>query len=315
MGKLYVAGIGPGNEDGMTVKVRRILDECPVIVGYKTYIELVRPILGEDKKYVDTGMRREKERCRMALQEASAADAKVCMICSGDASVYGMAGLVLEMAEEYPPVTVEVIPGVTAALSGSAVLGAAVGHDCALISLSDLLTPREVIDKRLSTAADGDFVICLYNPESRTRKGYLKHACEIILNYRDSGKGGQRQVPWSFYWPGRGLRHTGDAALLGLSSRCPGDSGRRGHPFSRAHRYGGAHALPVPHVHRRGPDHAPRDVCAYGRAYAFTHPGAHGHPGAHARGPLRGPVPGQVHRGRGADRDLLPKPGPGHLPL
>lgn len=184
MGKLYVAGIGPGNEDGMTVKVRRILDECPVIVGYKTYIELVRPILGEDKKYVDTGMRREKERCRMALEEASAADAKVCMICSGDASVYGMAGLVLEMAEEHPPVTVEVIPGVTAALSGSAVLGAAVGHDCALISLSDLLTPREVIDKRLSTAADGDFVICLYNPESRTRKGYLKHACEIILNYR-----------------------------------------------------------------------------------------------------------------------------------
>lgn len=185
MGILYVAGIGPGNEDGMTVKVRRILDECPVIAGYKTYIELVKPILGADKKYVDTGMRMEKERCRMALEEACGDDAKVCMICSGDASVYGMAGLVLEMAEEYPEVRVEVIPGVTAALSGSAVLGAAVGHDCALISLSDLLTPREVIDKRLSAAAEGDFVICLYNPESRTRKGYLKRACEIILKYRD----------------------------------------------------------------------------------------------------------------------------------
>lgn len=185
MGKLYVVGIGPGNEDGMTVKARRVLDECHVIVGYKTYIGLVKPILGADRKYLDTGMRREKERCLIALEEADKPDAKVCMICSGDASVYGMAGLVLEMAGEYPGVSVEVVPGVTAALAGSALLGAAVGHDCALISLSDLLTPSDVIDKRLKAAAEGDFVICLYNPGSRTRTGYLKHACEIIMDYRD----------------------------------------------------------------------------------------------------------------------------------
>ena len=186
MGKLYVAGIGPGNENGMTIRVKRVLEECPVIVGYKTYIDLVKPIIGSDKEYIDTGMRRETERCRIALEKASGPDAKVCMICSGDASVYGMAGLVLEMAADHPEVNVEVIPGVTAALSGSAVLGAAVGHDCAIISLSDLLTPPSVIEKRVKAAAEGDFVICLYNPGSKTRTEHLKDACRIILKYRSA---------------------------------------------------------------------------------------------------------------------------------
>lgn len=185
MGKLYVVGIGPGDEDGMTIKAHRVLEECPVIVGYKTYIALIRPMFGEEKKYIDTGMRQETERCRMALEEADKPDAKVCMVCSGDAALYGMASLVLEMAKDHPDVNIEVVPGVTAALAGSAVLGAAIGHDCALISLSDLLTPPEVIEKRLKAAAEGDFVICLYNPESRTRRGYLKKACDLIMKYRD----------------------------------------------------------------------------------------------------------------------------------
>lgn len=185
MGKLYVVGIGPGNEEGMTIRARRILDECRIIAGYKTYISLVREYLSEDKEYIETGMRQETERCRMALERASVSDEPVCMICSGDAGIYGMAGIVLELAAEYPGVDIEVVPGVTAALSGSALLGAAIGHDLAIISLSDLLTPWEVIEKRLICAADGDFVICLYNPESMNRAGYLKKACDIVLKYRN----------------------------------------------------------------------------------------------------------------------------------
>lgn len=185
MGKLYVVGIGPGNEEGMTIRARRILDECRIIAGYKTYISLVREYLSEDKEYIETGMRQETERCRMALERASVSDEPVCMICSGDAGIYGMAGIVLELAAEYPGVDIEVVPGVTAALSGSALLGAAIGHDLAIISLSDLLTPWEVIEKRLICAADGDFVICLYNPESMNRVGYLKKACDIVLKYRN----------------------------------------------------------------------------------------------------------------------------------
>ena len=184
MGKLYVVGIGPGNEEGMTIQARRILDECRIIVGYKTYIGLVRPFL-KDKEYIETGMREEAARCRMALERAAGSDEPVCMICSGDAGIYGMAGIVLELAPEYPGAEIEVIPGVTAAMSGSALLGAAVGHDSAIISLSDLLTPWEVIEKRLKCAAEGDFVICLYNPASRNRAGYLKRACDIVLEYRD----------------------------------------------------------------------------------------------------------------------------------
>ncbi len=234
-GKLYVVGLGPGNEDGMTIRARRILDECPVIVGYKTYIDIVRGILStytsagnsdlssypdkavpdnincEDSKrnitdsnntignedntgfevsskvknYIETGMRQEVERCRLALEKAADTVEPVCMVCSGDSGVYGMAGIILELAPKYTNVDIEIIPGVTAALSGSALLGAAVGHDCAIISLSDLLTPAEVIEKRLRAAAEGDFVICLYNPASRTRTENLKRACEILLSYKD----------------------------------------------------------------------------------------------------------------------------------
>ena len=185
MGKLYVVGIGPGSEDGMTIRARRVLDKCRIIAGYKTYIELVKPMLSDNKEYVETGMRQEIERCRKALDIAMSGNEDVAMICSGDACIYGMAGIIFELSAEYPGVETEVIPGVTAALSGSALLGAAAGHDLAIISLSDLLTPNEIIEKRLRAAAEGDFVISLYNPASKTRTGHLKKACELLLEYRD----------------------------------------------------------------------------------------------------------------------------------
>ena len=186
MSRLYVVGIGPGNEEGMTIRARRILDECRIIAGYGMYIDLVRPFLSDDKEYLTTGMRAEEERCRMALSAAQERGEDVCMICSGDSCIYGMAGILFELSGDYPDVSIEVIPGVTAALSGSAVLGAAAGHDLAIISLSDLLTPWDVISKRLEAAAEGDFVICLYNPASHKRRDHLKRACGIISRFRSA---------------------------------------------------------------------------------------------------------------------------------
>ena len=174
--------MGPGAYEQMTVKAVRTLEKCDVIVGYTVYIELLKEYF-PDKRYLTTSMRQEAARCRMAFEEA-AKGAVTAMVCSGDAGIYGMAGLMYEIGEEYPEVAIEVIPGVTAALGGSAVLGAAVGHDVSLISLSDLLTPWEKIEKRIRGAAMADFVICLYNPSSRKRADYLKKACEYILEYQ-----------------------------------------------------------------------------------------------------------------------------------
>ena len=171
MNKVYVIGMGPGAYEQMTVKAVRTLEKCDVIVGYTVYIELLKEYF-PDKRYLTTSMRQEAARCRMAFEEA-AKGAVTAMVCSGDAGIYGMAGLMYEIGEEYPEVAIEVIPGVTAALGGSAVLGAAVGHDVSLISLSDLLTPWELIEERLRCAAKADFVICLYNPSSRKRSTYL----------------------------------------------------------------------------------------------------------------------------------------------
>jgi precorrin-3B C17-methyltransferase len=129
-------------------------------------------------------MRKEVERCRMALEEA-VAGRKVAMVCSGDPGVYGMAGLIYELAHEYPPVDIEVIPGVSASNGGAAVLGAPLMHDYCVISLSDLLTPWEKIEKRLIAAAEADFVISLYNPSSHKRPDYLQKACDILLTHKD----------------------------------------------------------------------------------------------------------------------------------
>lgn len=179
MNRVYVVGIGPGSPEQMTAAARNVLDFCDVIVGYTVYVELVKKLLPV-KEYLTTPMRQEAERCRMAFTEARKGK-KVAMICSGDAGVYGMSGLMLEVGREYPDCEVTVISGVTAALAGAAVLGAPLMHDFAVISLSDLLTPWKEIEKRLRLAAEADFVICLYNPASKKRADYLQKACDILL--------------------------------------------------------------------------------------------------------------------------------------
>lgn len=182
MGKIYVVGIGPGAFEGMTKQAKDALDACNVIVGYTVYVDLVREHFA-DKQFLTTPMRKEVDRCRLAFEEAEKGKT-VAMICSGDAGVYGMSGLMLEIGVEYPQIPVEVIPGVTAAIGGAAVLGAPLIHDFALISLSDLLTPWEKIEKRLLAASEADFVICLYNPSSKKRHDYLQKACDLMMRHK-----------------------------------------------------------------------------------------------------------------------------------
>ena len=181
--KVTVIGLGPGGGVDLTGRARAALETCDLIVGYTAYIELVRPDFPE-KEVLSTGMRREVDRCRAAV-EAALTGKNVAVVCSGDSGVYGMAGLVYEVAQEYDPIEIEVIPGITAACGGAAVLGAPLTHDFAVISLSDLLTPWEKIEKRLTAAAQADFVICLYNPSSRNRPDYLQRACDILLRDKD----------------------------------------------------------------------------------------------------------------------------------
>ena len=181
MAKLYVVGIGPGSYENMTMRAQQALAGCDVIVGYNVYVDLVKDHFA-DKEFLTTPMRKEVERCELALEKAQEGRT-VAMICSGDAGVYGMSGLIEELAVKYPDVEVETVPGVSAVLSGAAVLGAALLHDFAVISLSDWLTPWEKIEKRLAFAAQADFVMCFYNPSSHVRKDYLQKACEILLQY------------------------------------------------------------------------------------------------------------------------------------
>ena len=179
MAKLYVVGIGPGSEAAMTGDAKRAIEESEIIGGYTVYAELVRKIY-PDKEYFTTPMTKEIDRCRLAL--AYAAEGRTCsMVCSGDAGVYGMAGPILQLLPEYPDVDVIVVPGLTAANSGAAVLGAPLTNDYCVISLSDALTPWQVIEKRLRAAAMGDFVTVL-----RRRADYLGKACDILLETRSA---------------------------------------------------------------------------------------------------------------------------------
>ena len=182
MSKVMVVGIGPGNYEEMTIRAAEALRSADVIIGYTVYVDLVREHF-PGKEFLTTPMTKEVERCELAFEQAAAGKVTA-MICSGDAGVYGMSGLILEIGERYPQIPVEIISGVTAAIGGAAVLGAPLIHDFAVISLSDLLTPWEKIEKRLAMAAEGDFVICLYNPSSRKRHDYLQRACDIILKSR-----------------------------------------------------------------------------------------------------------------------------------
>ena len=175
MNKLYVVGIGPGEYEQMTVRAINALKGSDTIIGYTVYVDLVKEHF--------PGMKKEVDRCVMAFQEAMKGKT-VSMICSGDAGVYGMSGLMYEVGKDYPQVELEIIPGVTAATGGAAVLGAPLIHDFCLISLSDLLTPWEKIESRLLHASEADFVICLYNPSSKKRHDYLMKACDLMMRYK-----------------------------------------------------------------------------------------------------------------------------------
>ena len=178
--KVTVIGLGPGGGADLTGRARAALEGCDLLVGYTAYIDLVKDQF-PDKETLSTGMRREVDRCRAAV-EAALAGRDVAVVCSGDAGVYGMAGLIYEVAQEYPPIEIGVVPGITAACGGAALLGAPLTHDFAVVSLSDLLTPWEKIEKRLTAAAQADFVLCLYNPASKSRPDYLQRACGILLS-------------------------------------------------------------------------------------------------------------------------------------
>jgi len=182
MNKVLAVGLGPGGGEYLTGQARQALELADVLCGYTAYVEQALRLCPGKESYA-TPMTRELERCRWAMETAQAGKT-VAMVCSGDAGVYGMAGPLLQLGREFPEVEVEVVPGVTAALAGAAVLGAPLAHDFCVISLSDLLTPWEVIEKRLTCAAEGDFSLCLYNPASRRRTEHLRRACGILLKSR-----------------------------------------------------------------------------------------------------------------------------------
>ena len=181
---VYVVGLGPGDVFYLTQEAQSALEHADAICGFKLYIDLIEPEFPCEEYYA-TGMTQEIDRCRWALEKARTGK-RVALVCSGDAGVYGMASPLLELAAEYPDVEVEVVPGLTAALSGAAVLGAPLAHDFCVISLSDRLTPWEMIEKRLACAAMGDFCVALYNPSSKGRPDYLQKAVRILLQ---NGKG------------------------------------------------------------------------------------------------------------------------------
>lgn len=177
--KIFIVGMGPGKEEMMTLEAIQALEDSDVIIGYPLYLEL----LGErfrDKEFFSTPMKQEIERCEKCFEETGKGK-QVALVCSGDAGIYGMASLMYEIGKGYPETELVVIPGITAASSGAAVLGAPINHDFCVISLSDLLTPWEKIARRLQAAAEGDFAIAIYNPASRKRQDYLARACEILL--------------------------------------------------------------------------------------------------------------------------------------
>ena len=177
--RIYIVGMGPGREDMMTWEAVRALEQADVIVGYTVYLDLLGSRF-RNKEMISTPMRREEERCRICFEEARKGK-RVALVCSGDAGIYGMASLMYEIGREYPDTELVAAAGITAASSGAAVLGAPLNHDFCTVSLSDLLTPWEVIERRLEGAARGDFVIVLYNPSSRRRRDYLRQACSILL--------------------------------------------------------------------------------------------------------------------------------------
>ena len=200
---LYVIGIGPGDQQMMTLEAIEAIKQADIIVGYKTYTHLVKS-LTMDKEVIKTGMCKEIERCQAAI-DLAVSGKTVALISSGDAGIYGMAGLVLElMTKQNLDLSVKVISGVTASTAAATLLGAPLMHDFCHISLSDLLTPWDVIEKRIVNAAEADFVICFYNPRSRGRPDHLACAFELMQPFKaastpvgivkDAGR--KRQAKW-----------------------------------------------------------------------------------------------------------------------
>ena len=182
MKKVYAIGIGPGDAGYLAPRAKEVIASCSVVVGYTAYIRLIEELL-VGKEVIDTGMTGEVERCERALLEAGKGK-QVAVISSGDAGIYGMAALLYELREKHKDVELEVIAGITAASAAAAILGSPLANDFAVISLSDLLTPWAVIEKRLAATAQADMVVCLYNPQSQKRSDYLAKACNIFLRYK-----------------------------------------------------------------------------------------------------------------------------------
>lgn len=184
MGRVTVIGFGPGGYEDMTNRAVKAIEEADIIVGYTTYVELLKPIF-PDKKYLATPMMQEVKRCEMAVELASEYD-RVAMVSSGDSGIYGMAGIVIETAQKkHAGIDIEVVPGITAASAAAAILGAPLMHDFAVISLSDLMTPLSLIMKRVECAGMGDMIVCLYNPKSKKRVDYVEKAADILMQYRN----------------------------------------------------------------------------------------------------------------------------------
>ena len=180
MAKIYVVGIGPGKKGDMTFRAYDALEKSDVIIGYKTYIDLIKEYFPE-KELISSPMKKEVDRCREVVEIAESGKT-VSLISSGDAGIYGMAGIMLEIVPE--GIETEIIPGVTASNAAAATAGAPLMHDFATISLSDLLTDWDLIKKRVDLASQGDFVISLYNPKSKGRTTQIEDAAEIMLKYK-----------------------------------------------------------------------------------------------------------------------------------
>lgn len=180
--KLYVVGFGAGVYEYITIQAKKAIENSDIIVGYTLYIDLMKKYF-KDKEFYSTPMTKEIQRCKWAIEKTKMGY-NVAMVCSGDSGVYGMASLIYELVGDDNSIEIEVISGVTAALSGGAILGAPLTHDFAVISLSDLLTPIDLIKKRVECASIADFVICIYNPSSKKRSTYLSEVCDIMLKYK-----------------------------------------------------------------------------------------------------------------------------------
>ena len=186
MGKIIVAGIGPGSKEDITPAVLEAVQQADCVVGYKYYFQFVEAYVKEGCECIDTGMKKERERAEEAFRLAEQGKTVV-VISSGDAGLYGMAPLIYEMKKAHQSdVSIEVLPGISAFQKAASLLGAPIGHDLCIISLSDLMTPWEVIERRIKCAADGDFVTAIYNPKSHGRYWQLYRLVELFLKVRSA---------------------------------------------------------------------------------------------------------------------------------